>query len=202
MITGFPIVQGSQGNYIAGGYNPAYMPRPAQLYVGSFDPEHRDVTDKWFLSGPFHPTADYITIDILVDKSARLANYRLDGLQLILRDDTTGQRTELLPQLAHSFPFIFRDWELVYAQVIPGHEYRIESYSTSTNPKQWIAFGEPFESGKLTPFIVMATQSGKLLCICGLGFLLLVFSLDHMEELMTPEPVGKMKSKESGNPSG
>jgi hypothetical protein len=34
---------------------------------------------------------------------------------------------------------------------------------------------DPFESGRLTPLIVGIFQSGKLLCLCGLGLLLLVF---------------------------
>ena len=171
MIVGFPIFSGSQGNYISGGYLPSVLPRPAQTYMGSFDPNHREVAEHWFLSAPFRPTAPYITMDLLVDKGARFSNYRLPGLQLVLRDDTTGQRTQLLPQLAHSFPFVFRDWETVYAAVTPGHEYRIESYTTDS--QAWIAFGEPFESGKSTPVTVMATQSGKLLCLCGLALLTL-----------------------------
>jgi len=178
MITGFPLLPESQGNYTVGGYHPAYRPRPAQLYTGSFDADHRTVTDKWFLSGPFQPTANYITLDLLLDKRARFTNYRLDGLQLILRDEATGQRRELLPQLSRSFPFIFRDWELIYAPVTPGHVYRIESHDSS--PNQWIAFGEPFESGKLTPLIVTVGQSGKFLSLCGLAFLVLAWGLDRL----------------------
>ena len=132
--------------------------------------------DKWFLSRPFKPQAPYITIDLLVDKKSRFTNYHLDGSQLILVDETTGQREQLLPQLSHTFPYIFRDWELIYARVSPADDYRIESYDKS--PNQWIAFGEPFESGRLTPLIVGLFQSGKLLCLCGLGFLVLVLGFD------------------------
>ena len=82
-----------------------------------------------------------------------------------------------MPQLGHTFPYIFRDWEMIYARVTPGDDYRIESYDKS--PNQWIAFGEPFESGRLTPLIVGLFQSGKLLCLCGLGLLLLVFIGDR-----------------------
>jgi hypothetical protein len=106
-------------------------------------------------------------MDLLLDKKARFSNYHLEGVQLLLRDVTSGQSEELLPQLSHRFPFIFRDWESVYARVQPGHEYRIESYVQTA--QNWIAIGEPFESGRLTPFTVMATQSGKLLCLAGLG---------------------------------
>jgi hypothetical protein len=56
--------------------------------------------------------------------------------------------------------------------VTPGDEYRIES--SATRPKQWIAFSEPYESGRLTPLIVSVSQSGKLLCFCGVGLLTLV----------------------------
>jgi hypothetical protein len=173
MVTGFPLQAGSQGTYVVGGYYPFYQPRPAQLYWGSFDPKNPAVTtNKWFLSGPFKPQANYLTVDLLIDKKSRLSNYRLDGLQLTLVDETTGQRDELLPRLAHTFPFVFRDWELVYVRVTPGDEYRIESRVAS--PKQWIAFGEPYESGRLTPLIVGVSQSGKLLCFCGVGLLTLV----------------------------
>jgi hypothetical protein len=172
MVTGFPLQAGSQGTYIVDGYYPSYQPRPTQLYWGSFDPQKPAATNQWFLSGPFKPQANYLTVDLLVDKKARLSNYRLDGLQLTLVDETTGRRDELLPRLAHTFPFVFRDWELVYVRVTPGNEYRLESYAAS--PKQWIAFGEPFESGRLTPLIVCVSQSGKLLCFCGLGLLVLV----------------------------
>jgi hypothetical protein len=171
MVTGFPLQAGSRGTYIVGGYYPLFQPRPAQLYWGSFDPKNRAVTNKWFLSGSFKPQANYLTIDLLVDKLSRLHNYRLDGLQLTLVDETTGRRDELLPQLAHTFPFVFRDWEQVYVRVTPGDEYRIESHTTRS--KQWIAFGEPFESGRLTPVIVGVSQSGKLLCFCGVGLLTL-----------------------------
>ncbi len=143
--------------------------------MGSFDSDHRSSAGKWFLSGPFRPVTNYITMDVLVDNKARLSNYRLSGVQLVLRDETTGVRTDLLPQLAHSFPFVFRDWEMIYARITPGDSYRIESYTDG--PKDWIAFGEPFESGRLTPFTVAATQSGKLLCYCGLGLLMLALGL-------------------------
>ena len=168
---------GSQGNYTISGYPLPYRPRPAQLYWGSFDPKNPEAVDKWFVSGPFKPQAPYITIDLLVDKKSRFNNYHLDGLQLILVDETTGRREQLLPQLGHTFPYIFRDWEMIYARVTPGDDYRIESYDKS--PNQWIAFGEPFESGRLTPLIVGLFQSGKLLCLCGLGLLLLVFIGDR-----------------------
>ena len=176
MMIGFPLQPGSQGNYTISGYPPSYRPRPAQLYWGSFDPKNPEAMDKWFVSGPFKPQAPYITIDLLVDKKSRFNNYHLEGLQLILVDETTGQREQLLPQLGHTFPYLFRDWEMIYARVTPGDDYRIESYDKS--PNQWIAFGEPFESGRLTPLIVGLFQSGKLLCLCGLGLLLLVFICD------------------------
>ncbi len=176
MLTGFPLQPGSQGNYAIGGYHTSYRPRPARLYWGSFDPKNPEAVDKWFLSGPFKPQAPYITIDLLVDKKSRFNNYHLDGSQLILVDETTGQREQLLPLLSHTFPYIFRDWELIYARVTPGDDYRIESYDKS--PIQWFAFGEPFESGKLTPLIVGLCQSGKLLCLCGLGLLVLVLGCD------------------------
>jgi len=73
----------------------------------------------------------------------------------------------LLPQLAHGFPFIFRDWESVYTRVQPGHVYRVESYVQGA--ENWLAVGEPFESGRLTPFTVMITQSGKLIVLVGIG---------------------------------
>ena len=63
--------------------------------------------DKWFVSGPFKPQAPYITIDLLVDKKSRFNNYHLEGLQLILVDETTGQREQLLPQLGHTFHIFF-----------------------------------------------------------------------------------------------
>ena len=89
-------------------------------------------------------------------------------------NETTGRREELLPQLAHNYPFVFRDRELVYARVVPGDDYRIESYSS--DPSQWIAFGEPLESGRLTPLIVAVGQSGKLFSLGGMGLLALVLS--------------------------
>jgi hypothetical protein len=171
MVTGFPLQAGSQGTYIVNGYHPSYQPRPAQLYWGSFDSQNPAVSNLWFLSGPFKPQADYLTIDLLVDKKSRLTNYRLDGLRLTLVDETTGRRDELLPRLSHTYPFLFRDWELVYVRVTPGDQYRIES---SAGPTEWIAFGEPFESGRLTPLIVGVSQSGKLLCLCGVFLLALV----------------------------
>jgi hypothetical protein len=180
MVTGFPLQAGSQGTYVVDGYYPSYQPRPAQLYWGSFDPKNPAATNKWFLSGPFKLQANYLTVDLLVDKNSRLRNYRLDGLQLTLVDETTGRRDELLPRLAHTFPFVFRDWELVYVRVTPGDEYRIESYAAHPTPTQWIAFGEPFESGRLTPLIVSVSQSGKLLCLCGLGLLTLVLGFDWL----------------------
>ena len=48
--------------------------------------------DKWFVSGPFKPQAPNITIDLLVDKKSRFNNYHLEGLQLILVDETTGEK--------------------------------------------------------------------------------------------------------------
>lgn len=177
MVTGFPLQAGSQGTYIVDGYYSSYQPRPAQLYWGSFDPQESAATNKWFRSSPFKPQANYLTVDLLVDKKARLSNYRLDGLQLTLVDETTGRRDELLPRLAHTFPFVFRDWELVYVRVTPGDEYRLES---STGPTQWISFGEPFESGRLTPLIVGVSQSGKLLCLCGAFLLTLVLGFDWL----------------------
>jgi hypothetical protein len=83
--------------------------KPAQLYWGSFDPTNSDAVDKWFLSSPFKPQAPYITIDLLVDKKSRFTNYHLDGSQLIPVDETSGQREQLLPQLSHTFSYIFRD---------------------------------------------------------------------------------------------
>jgi hypothetical protein len=182
MLTGFPLKPGSEGDYLPGGYHPSYQPRPMQFYWGSYDRENPYAVGKWFLSGPFRPQADYITIDLLVDKRARFSNYRLDGLHLALVDENTGQKRDLLPLLAHSFPYIFRDWEMIYAKVIPGHDYRILSSDTNPNAKQWIAFGEPFESGKLTPLIVIVSQSGKLLCLVGIFFLMLVFGFDNIEK--------------------
>jgi hypothetical protein len=184
MITGFPLQPGSQGNYAIGGYHPSYLPRPRQLYWGSFDSKNPEAVDKWFISGPFKPQAPYITIDLLVDKRSRFNNYHLDGSQLILVDETTGQREQLLPQLSQTFPYVFRDWELIYARVVPGHDYRIESYDKG--PVQWIAFGEPFESGRLTPLIVGLCQSGKLLCLLGFGFLVLVLGCDWQRSWQDP----------------
>jgi uncharacterized membrane protein (DUF485 family) len=180
MIAGFPLGPGSQGNYVVNGYYPSYQPRPAQLYWGSFDASHPLATNTWFRSSPFKPQTDYLTVDVLVDKKARLTNYRLKGLRLALVDETTGQRKELLPLLADSFPFLFRDWELVCVRVIPGDEYRLESSAAAAGPVQWIAFSEPLESGHLTPLIIGVSQSGKLLCLCGAGLLTLVLGLNWL----------------------
>lgn len=180
MLTGFPLGPGSQGDYVINGCYPSYRPRPAQLYWGSFDAAHPLATNQWFLSGPFQPQTDYLTVDLLVDKKARLTDYRLQGLHLALVDETTGRRKELLPLLADTFPFVFRDWELVYVRVTPGDEYRLES-SAAAGPTQWIAFGEPYESGRLTPLIIGFSQSGKLLCLCGAVLLALVLGLSWME---------------------
>lgn len=76
MMTGFPILPGSKGDFIAGGYPPAYVPRPTEHYVGSYDLDQiaRDGNnDKSFVSGSFRPTADYVTLDMLVDKRARFS---------------------------------------------------------------------------------------------------------------------------------
>lgn len=172
MVMGFPLQAGSKGTYIRDGYPPSYQPRPAQFYWGSFDLENPLASHQWFRSGPFKPQANYLTIDVLVDKKARFSNYRLNGLQLTLVDETTGKQDELLPRLAWTFPFVFRDWELIYAPVTPGDEYRIESHAVGG--AQWIAFGEPYESGRLTPLIVDVSQSGKLLCLGGMTLLALV----------------------------
>ena len=186
MLVGFPIFVGSQGNYVSGGYLPSYQPRPGQIYRGSFDPDHREITPRWFQSASFEPTAPYITIDLIVDKKARFTNYRLEGLEVILDDETTGRRLELLPRLARSFPFVLRDWEAVYARVVPGHRYRIESYTT--DPQSWIALGEPFESGAATPFIMTVMQSGKLMCLCGLELLTLYFALGFFGGMFEEAP--------------
>lgn len=180
MATGFPLQAGSQGTYVVNGYLPCYQPRPAQFYWGSFDAQNPTTTNKWFLSGPFTPQADYLTMDLLVQKKARLSNYRLDGLSVTLVDESADRRTELLPLLAHTFPFVFRDWELVYVRVTPGDEYRIESHAAGAGSKQWIALGEPFESGRLTPLIIDISQSGKLLCLCGIGLLTLGLGLNWL----------------------
>ncbi len=180
MLTGFPLGPGSEGNYLPNGFHPSYRPRPTQFYWGSYDPKEPYADDKHFLSGAFRPQADYLTIDLLVDKKARFSNYRLPGLSLTLQDETTGEKTELLPLLSHSYPFIFRDWELIYVKVTPGHDYRLESSDTSQS--QWLAFSEPMESGRLTPFIVGLSQSGKLLCLCGIGLLMLVLGIDRWQE--------------------
>jgi hypothetical protein len=76
-----------------------------------------------------------------VDKKSRFNNYHLEGLQLILADETTGQREQLLPQLGHTFPYLFRDWEMIYARVTRGDNYRIESYDKS--PTQWMLSVNP-----------------------------------------------------------
>jgi hypothetical protein len=185
MVTGFSLQPGSRGDYVIGGYDPRYQPRPAQIYWGN---PSLMATNKWFLSGPFKPQADYITVDVLVDKKARLTDYSLDGLFLTLVDETTGQRVELLPRLANTFPFVFRDWELVYARVTPGDEYRIESHVIG--PLRWLAFGEPFESGRLTPLIIGFGQSGKLLCLCAFGLLTLVLGMDRLGGAPPDKPRG------------
>jgi hypothetical protein len=191
MMAGFPILDGSQGNYLPNGYHPSYRPRPGLAYVGSFDPHtlpapdeqsHFQDADKWFISGTFKPQAPYLTIDLLVDKKARLTNYRLDGITLTLVDTTSGQREELLPKLSHTFPFALRDWELIYARVTPGHDYQLESRTAQPGVEQWIAFSEPLESGYLTPLIIGLSQSGKLFCLCGMGLLFLVLVLDRMRQ--------------------
>jgi hypothetical protein len=187
MITGFPLLPGSQGNYVPGGYHSSYRPRPAQVYVGSFDLSNPPPAEMWFVSGPFKPQAPYLTFDFLVEKRARFTNYSLPNLQVTLVDDTAGTREELLPKLAHQFPFLFRDWEWVYARVIPGHEYRIASQAKPVNFDQWIAFGEPFESGRLTPLLVGLSQSGKWICMLGLGFLAASLGIGFLErELAKP----------------
>jgi len=187
MVTGFPLGAGSQGTYVLNGFYPSCQPRPAQLYWGSFDASHPLATNQWFLSGPFQPQADYLTVDLLVDKKARLTNYRLKGLRLTLVDETTGRREPLLPLLTQTFPFVFRDWELIYVRVTPGDEYRIESRVAGAGPTQWIAFGEPFESGRLTPLIVGVSQSGKLLCLCGAGLLALVLCCNWLGDPQSNE---------------
>jgi len=179
MITGFSLQPGSQGDFHVDGYPPAYDPVRSKVYWGSYE-LGRDDAQKSFRSGTFKPESPYLTIDVLVDNHSRLTNYRLEGQDLALIDETTGQRDELLPRLSHSFPFVFRDSQEIYAPVTPGHEYRIES-STSSR-RGWLAFSEPYESGKLTPLIVGFSQSGKLLCICGLAFLVVVLGLDWMEK--------------------
>ena len=181
MIAGFDLQPGSTGNYTVNGWHPSYQGRPARLYYGSFDPLDRAAADRWFVSGPFRPQAPYITLDVLVDKKARFTNYRLDGLQLTLRDETDGSRVELLPKLARAFPFVLRDWEMIYAKVTPGHDYRIESRDAS--PVGWLAFSEPLESGRLTPLVLGFCQSGKLLCLGGLGLLALAAYLRWLENI-------------------
>ncbi len=179
MVAGFDLQPGSEGNYTINAFHPSYQGRPARLYFGSFDRQDRAAADRWFVSGPFRPQAPYLTLDVLVDKKARFTNYHLDGLQLTLRDETDGSRVELLPRLARTFPFVLRDWEMTYARVTPGHEYRIESRDRS--PTGWLAFSEPLESGRLTPVVVGICQSGKMLCLCGLGLLALVLYLRWLE---------------------
>jgi hypothetical protein len=170
MITGFPLLP-AQGNYVPGGYFSAYVPRPGQNYVGSFDPNNRR-TPKSYTSPPFTPTAPYILMDLIVDKKARFANYHFPNLDLALVDRTAGgRRLELLPRLATTFPFLFRDWESIYAPVTPGHTYVLESTATDGTPGDWLAFAEPTESGYLTPFTIGVTQSGKLICLVALGLL-------------------------------
>jgi hypothetical protein len=170
MITGFPLLP-AKGNYVANGYALSYAARPGENYVGSFDPVNRR-TPKTYTSPAFTPTAPYILLDVLVDKKARFTNYRLQGLDLALVDQTAGgARLELLPQLAHAFPFLFRDWESVYAPVTPGHTYVIESSASDATPTDWLAFSEPVESGRLTPLTTAISQSGKLISILALGLL-------------------------------
>ena len=179
MITGFDLQPGSQGNYAVNGFHPSYQGRPTRLYRGSFDRRNQSAADKWFVSGSFRPQADYLTLDVVVDKKSRFTNYRLDGLRLTLLDETSGSRQELLPRLSHTFPFVLRDWEMIYAKVVPGHDYRIESSDRS--PTEWLAFSEPLESGRLTPLTVGLCQSGKLLCLAGLGLLMLALYLRWLE---------------------
>ncbi len=182
MITGFPIIAGSQGNYLPDGYHPSYQPRPAQVYVGSFNWDYPPPAKLWFVSAPFKPEAPYLTFDFLVDKRSRFSNYRLPNLWVTLVDDTAGTREELLPKLSRQFPFLFRDWETVYTHVVPGHEYHVESEAHPADFEQWIALGEPFESGRLTPLILGLGQSGKLICLLGLGFVTLSIGIGLFDQ--------------------
>ena len=150
------------------------------MYFGSFD-RFAPTAGRWFVSGPFQPQAPYLTLDVLVDRKARFTNYRLDGLQLTLRDETDGSCVELLPRLARTFPFVLRDWEVIYARVTAGHTYRLESHAAGA--AAWLAFSEPLESGRLTPWIVGVCQSGKLFCLVGLGLVTLAFYLGWLERL-------------------
>jgi hypothetical protein len=187
MMAGFPIANGSKGNFVSGGYPPAYAPRSTEHYVGSYDLNqitNDGKDDKEFISGTFQPTAPYLTMDLLVDKSARFSAYRLQGTQLELVDDTSGERRELLPLLRNTAPLIFRDWELIYFPVTPGHAYHLEARVTGIEADHWLAFGEPRESGRLTPFIIGFSQSGKLFCLLGLllvtlGGIVLVFPTEE-----------------------
>lgn len=101
----------------------------------------------------------------------------MDGRQLALIDETSGQSQDLLSQLRKTFPTVFRDWELVYAPVVPGHVYHLEARVEGNDYDHWLAFGEPKESGRLTPFIIGFSQSGKLFCLCGLSLLALGMGL-------------------------
>ena len=167
MIAGFPLQPGT-GTYLAGGFPSIYTPRPGEDYVGSYDPAHRRVS-KSFTSRPFVPQAPYIIMDVMLDKGAHFSFYRAPGVTLSLVDQTTGSRLSLIPRLEHTFPSFFRDMESVYARVVPGHTYVIESTAEDATPQQWIAFADPVEAGWLTPLTVGATQSGKLLCLLALG---------------------------------
>jgi hypothetical protein len=188
MVAGFDLQPGSQGNYVFGGYHPSYQPRPMRLYRGSFDRANPAAADKTFVSGPFQPQAPYLTLDVIVDKKARFTNYRLDGLHLTLVDTTDGSRTEMLPRLARTYPFVFRDWEMIYARVIPRHSYRIESRDASA--AGWLAFSEPLESGRLTPLIVGFCQSGKFFCLLGAGLLMLALYLRWLNHRLTESELG------------
>jgi len=186
MVTGFSLQPGAQGDYRLNAYPPPYHAKPSKIFWGSFE-LGKDGRSQSYRSGPFTPTAPYLTFDLLVDDHEKLSNYRLEGLHLVVADETTGEKTEVLPSLAHTYPFVFRDTEEVYAKVTPGHEYRIESSTSSKNG--WLAFSEPYESGRLTPFIVGFSQSGKLICILGLGFLLLVLAVDWMKPETAAPPI-------------
>ena len=104
-IAGFPVVSGSKGNFVDGGFPPAYATRTNEHYVGSFDLNqiiNEGKNDREFISGPFRPTYGYLTMDLLLDKSARFSAYSCAGIELLLVDETSGSKRELLPLLRNS----------------------------------------------------------------------------------------------------
>jgi hypothetical protein len=186
-MAGFSIQDGNSGDFVPEGFPPAYAPRPQEHYMGSYDLDRiarENSNERHFRSGSFQPSLDYLTLDLLVDKFARFSAYRLDGVQLNLVDETSSQSRPLLPLLLNSYPSIFRDWELIYFPVIPGHIYHLEAQVSGMEDNRWLAFSEPRESGRLTPFIIGFSQSGKLFSLIGvmlmtLGVFLLKFYVEE-----------------------